>query len=139
MDIVVDTNVIRLYDAPADESFKDFFTWLKDKGSLAISQKLLNEYSGTGNRLLAALLNKLMQEGRHNPISNHALKAFKEDKHVKYTCNYSDIQHARLVFLSNRKKLVSFDNKLCADVNAFKKINGIQPAAERHPKKSFYE
>jgi hypothetical protein len=47
--------------------------------------------------------------------------------------------HARLVFLSTRKLLVSKDNRLVADVNAFRKISGVKPRATVVPTESFYE
>jgi hypothetical protein len=139
-DIIIDTNVIKLYDTPADPRYKELFTWLSERGALAMSMKLLNEWIGTGNRLLAPLVDRLIKEGRHNGISSAQLKAFtSEDKHYNYTCNKKDIDHARLVFLSDRKLLVAGDHKLRKDVNGFRKVSNIQPRAEQHPAPSFYK
>jgi hypothetical protein len=128
-DIVIDTNIARLFDAPADPKLKPLFVWLKDRGHLAVSQSLLNEYSRHGNRLLAILIRDLIDKKRLNRISNQALKDFLHDKHYKYCCNLEDIPHARTVFLSNRKILISFDINLCKDVNGFKKLNKIKAKA----------
>lgn len=132
-DIVIDTNVARLFDAPADEKLKTLFIWLVDKGWLAVSQHLLNEYSRQGNRLLAVLIRDLAERGRLNRIANAELKEFQSDKHFAYCCNNGDIKNARTVFLSRRKILVSFDGNLRKDVNGFKKIDGIQPRAFDYP------
>jgi hypothetical protein len=138
-DIVIDTNVMRLYDKPADKTFVDLFAWLGEKGTLTVSQKLINEYEGTGNRLLAGLIDRLTKSSRYNRINNSALKAFNEDRHYNYTCNGQDRWHARLVFLSIRKRLVSIDNRLVNDVNDFRRVSGIKPRATRSPPKNFYE
>src|SRR5437762_14387561 len=119
-DIVIDTNVIRLYDKPADPIFKALFKWLGEKGSLVVSQKLLIEYVGTGNILLAGLISQLIKKKRFIRVQNHALNSFTADRHYNYRCNPKDKWHARLVFLSPRKLLVSLDNNLVSDVNRFK-------------------
>lgn len=137
-DVVIDTNVIRLYDAPGDPKLKALFVWLSEHGALAVSQKLLKEYDGIGNRLLAPLINRLIAQQRFLRISNSELRAFTEDRHRIYTCNPKDQWHARLVFLSIRKLLVSHDNKLVNDVNNFKKVSGIKPRATKFPEPSFY-
>lgn len=128
-DVVVDTNIARLFDAPADPKLKPLFLWLRDRGHLTISRNLINEYSRQGNRLLAVLLNDLGEKKRLNRISNYDLKSFSDDKHFSYTCNVEDIYNARTVFLSFRKILVSFDSRLRTDVNSFRKIDGIKPRA----------
>lgn len=138
-DIVIDTQVMRLYDTPSDPNYKLLFTWLTNGcGKLAISHKLLNEYNGTTNRLIGVLLNKLSSEGRLIKISNAQLKSFTLDNHYQYTCNQKDVDHARLVFLSNRKKLVTHDQPLANDVNRFKKVNKVQPTAVKHPSHIYY-
>ena len=137
-DIVLDTNVIRLYDKPKDPVIAQLFAWLVSSGTLAVSQKLVNEYYGTGNRQVAALLLFLGREVRLQRISTSAISKFASDRHYQYTCNYKDRDHARLTFLSTRKKLVSFDGKLVKDVNGFRKVGGKQPAASKSPAADFY-
>lgn len=138
-DIVIDTNVIRLYDKPADPIFKALFKWLGQRGTLVVSQKLVVEYGGIGNKLLAGLINRLIAEKRFIRIDSEAIKNFVEDKRYNYTCNGKDVWHARLVFLSPRKLLVSFDDKLVNDVNGFKKVNGLKPHATKSPSANFYK
>lgn len=139
LDIVIDTNVMRLYDTPSDPTYKQLFAWVAKKGSLAVSQKLLVEYMGTTNEILAGLINHLTTEDRLIRINNHALKTYSLDKHYVYSCNRKDINHARLTFLSNRKKLVSLDNPLIKDVNSFPKVDGIKPEAKKRPNSNFYD
>ncbi len=138
-DIVIDTNVIRLYDTPADPRFKALFIWLSSSGTLSVSKKLLNEYFGTGNRLLAPLINRLIAGKRFVAIESSEIKAFTLDRHFRYTCNYKDRWHARLVFLTTRKRLVSFDIPLVKDVNRFRKVDGIKARACHVPVPDFYE
>lgn len=137
-DIVIDTQIMRLYDAPGDPKYKALFLWVATSGTLRISQKLLTEYFGTGNRLLGPLIDKLLREGRLQKTSTDSLKKFSLDKGFKYSCNNKDIWHAKLVFISHRKKLVSHDNNLRRDVNKFRKIDGIKPLAVKTPPPDFY-
>lgn len=137
-DIVIDNNVMCLYDKPKSANIKQMFHWLKEEGALTVSQKLIIEYVGSGNRLITALIDNLIRDGRYNRIPKKNLDAFNEDRHFKYTCNRKDRYHAKLVFLSHRKLLVSFDNKFLSDVNLFKKVNKIQPRATKSPDPAFY-
>lgn len=136
MDIVVDTDC---YVQKANPVFKRLFGWLRSQGTLTVSQKLITEYFRTDNRFIATLLNHLIREDRLIRVRTQELKAFKQDKHYKYTCNGQDRWHARLVFLSHGKRLVSLDNRLVNDVNKFKKVDGVKPRACRYPKRQFYE
>jgi hypothetical protein len=138
-DIVLDTNVMRLYDKPKDQIFVLLFKWLRTKGTLTMSRKMLNEYGGSGKQPIFVLINELQREGRYNLVTNQALQNFNADRHFNYTCNFKDRNHARLVFLSYRKLLVAFDDKLTEDVNKFKKIDGIKPKACQKPSPDFYE
>lgn len=135
-DVVVDTNIARLFDNPADAKLKPLFIWLRDKGHLAISRNLINEYSRHGNRLLAVLIHDLGEKKRLNRISNDKIKSFSADKHFSYCCNAEDVDNARTVFLSARKILVSFDQNLRKDVGNFKKIEGVKPQAFDYPPSS---
>ena len=138
-DIVIDANVMRLYDKPADPLFKQLFAWLASKGVLCVSPYLMREYQEAGNRDLAGLILMLIDAKRFDSIPKAKIDSFTDDKHYKYTCNFKDIRHARLVFLSARKRLVSFDKKLRDDVNGFRKVKRVQPSAVRTPDKSFYD
>ncbi|ACX96366.1 hypothetical protein Hneap_1536 [Halothiobacillus neapolitanus c2] len=140
--IVIDTCVIRLYDAPLDPKYCELFNWINTEGTLYISQKLLNEYVSTKNRnidILLAMLVKNEEKIRIVRISKNQINTFKIDKNFNYTCNNEDIDHSRLVFLSPRKKLISQDLKLISDINRFKKVDGIKPSATKHPDPAFYK
>lgn len=139
-DVVIDTQVMRLYDTPSDLSYKELFSWLvKGCGKLTVSQKLLVEYCGTQNILIGVLINQLQAEGRLIRIGNQQIAQIGVDKHYQYTCNNEDIDHARLVFLSNRKKLITHDQALAKDVNGFKKVNGVKPTAVKQPAQNYYQ
>lgn len=132
-DIIIDANVMRLYSEPKDKTIKDLFTWLFKDGSLALSQAILHEYNRHGNTLIFGLIQHLMKNNRIISIDNAHLKKFTSDSKYKYTCNPEDRDHAKLVFLSHRKKLISFDVKLVNDVNKFPKISKIKPTAINRP------
>lgn len=132
-DIVVDTNVMRLYDKPDDPIFVRLFTWINNNGALTVNQKLIMEYGRINNNQIMILLNKLNRVGRLNQITKTQLSAFTADRHFKYTCNGKDVVHARTVFISYRKRCIAFDKKLRADINAFKRVNKIKPCACRNP------
>ena len=133
-DIVVDANVMRLYDKPKDPSIVRLFTWIKNRGVLTVSQKLVNEYGNIGKPHIMTLLNELHRDGRLNTIYKSQLSAFTADRHFNYTCNSKDIVHARTVFLSHRKRCIAFDKKFRDVINGFKKVGGIKPCACRYPK-----
>lgn len=136
-DLVVDSCVMRLFDTPSDPNYQILFQWIKEVGTLCVSNPLINEYNRHGNQLVWALLNYLGTQNRLNKISNNDLKSFNLDKNFSYSCNGEDISHARLTFCSTRKKLVSFDGKLRDSVNGFKRVNGIKPKAVKTPSSDF--
>lgn len=137
MDVVIDSCVMRLYDTPGDPKLQFLFKWLYDTGTLCLSRPLLNEYNRHGNPLIASLLLYLGAQDRLAHIPNSVLKEFDLDKGYKYLCNKADIPHARLTFVSKRKRLVSFDDKLRESVSKFKKVNGIKPSATKSPDAKF--
>ena len=136
-DIVVDSCVMRLYDAPADPRLKHLFTWLYQEGTLCISLPLVHEYNRHGNPLVASLLNYLGAQNRLSKIEKQAILTYVGDARYRYTCNKTDIHHARLTFLSRRKRLVSFDHALVKDVNRFRSVDGIRPRATGQPDAEF--
>ena len=133
LDLVIDANVMRLYSEPKDLTIKKLFIWLYNDGSLAISHAMLNEYNRHGNKLIFGLIQHLTKNGRITSVTNDKIKNFTADKKIKYTCNPEDIEHAKLVFLSIRKKLISFDDKLVNDINSAPKISKIKPSASNRP------
>lgn len=137
-DMVIDSCVMRLYDQPKDARIRDLFVWLHGEGTLCVSRYLLSEYQRQGNTLVAALIDRLTRRGRFSCIGNAEINSYKRDRHYNYCCNGADRRHARVVFLSARKRLVSFDEKLRQDVNGFSKCDGIKPIAVAHPAPAFY-
>jgi hypothetical protein len=138
-DIVIDNNIMSLYDSPKDENIKMLFRWLREEGTLTASKNLIKEYRQSGNQKLVILINELNRKGRYLLITKSEIDSFKIDRHFNYTCNYKDREHAKLVFLSIRKRLIANDNKLVHDVNSFKKVNGIKPCACKNPQNCCYK
>ncbi len=128
-DIVIDANVMRLFDKPKDPHIKALFYWLRKSGTLKCNRLLISEYNRSSNQLIMTLINELVRDGRYKLIDNSSIKSFKLDNHFKYTCNKLDVSNARLVFLSNRKRLISFDKNLRNDINNFPKVGGIKPCS----------
>jgi hypothetical protein len=140
--IVIDTCVMTLYDTPMDPAYKELFQWVTETGTLVISNHLLHEYNRSGNQKIFVLIERLMRHEesiRLVKVSNDDIKSFKDDKKFNYQCNVEDIANARLVFISERKKIVTHDTKLTKDINKFKKINGIKPEAKKQPPSEFYK
>ena len=133
-DVVIDTNVMRLYDKPKDPIFIAFFHWLRTRGTLTASRKLISEYGGTQD-LIFVLINELARCGRYNLVSNAKIREFTQDRHFNYTCNPRDIPHVRLVLVSHRKRLIAFDKRLKNDVNSSPKVDGLKPCACSQPRK----
>lgn len=132
-DIVLDANVMRLYEKPNDPAFVALFMWVKKTGALTVSKKLVKEYGDAGKPQIMVLLNELGRDERLNHISNSQLSGFTADRHFHYKCNGKDVVHARTVFLSYRKRCISFDKRLRNDINRFKRVDGVQPCACRTP------
>tara|TARA_B100000315_G_C14374920_1_gene494727 strand:- start:196 stop:636 length:441 start_codon:yes stop_codon:yes gene_type:complete len=128
-DVVIDANIMCFFDKPNQPEILKLFKWLKTSGTLAVSRKLVNEYMGCSSRPILILINYLSRVGRYHLYSNKDIDAFKLDRHYNYTCNRKDISHARLVFLSFRKRLITSDRRLANDVNKFKRIKGIKACA----------
>lgn len=133
-DVVIDTTVMRLYDKPKDPVFITFFYWLRARGTLTASRKLISEYGGTRNDRIFVLINELTRDGRYNLVSKAKIGGFTQDRHFNYTCNRSDIPHVRLVMVSHRKRLIAFDKRLKNDVNSFPKVDGLKPCACSQPR-----
>jgi hypothetical protein len=144
---------MRLYSAPLDPKYLVLFKWLAASGELYISQKLVNEYIGTGNRNITVLLSQMLRNSTNNSnlpagrphvmpcmvkVSKKSIEGFTDDRRYNYTCNIEDQYHSKLVFLSPRKKLISQDKKIVSDVNRFKKVLGIKPEAQMKPDQNFY-
>ncbi len=138
-DIVIDVNVMCLYDTSSHNTYTKLFYWLREEGTLTVGPNLIKEYRRSGKKLIMILINELQRDDRYNLVDNSRINSFTDDRHFKYTCNFKDEEHARVVFLSYRKKLVTLDKRFKADVNNFKKIGGVKPCACSVPTPAFYE
>jgi hypothetical protein len=136
-DIVIDVTVMSKFGVAKDPKIIALFEWLATHGCLRTNEKLIGKYTGSCNYLIAGLINNLLKEGRHKPISTSDLKALKLPR-FRFTCGAEDQWHAKTVFLSERKKLVTFDNKFLTDINNFPLVNKIKPEATKSPDCAFY-
>lgn len=141
--IVVDNNIMSRYDAPIDPLYIDFFRWIHEEGVLVVSDYLLREYRESNNQnliVLLAFLDRNSGTERIIRIAKDEIDGYSEDRHFSYRCGGRDIPHARLTFLSPRKKLLSLDNNLVSDVNSFRKVGRprIKPAANSVLDPAFY-
>lgn len=130
-DIVVDTSVMRLFGRAKDQEFRDFFRWLKEDGTLTVSQYLLNEYYRVGSNDIWSFLNDLItfNRKRYNRIDRGRIDSI-DDKHFRYRCNTKDRVHVKLVMVSFRRLALSQDRRFVYDVNNFP---GYQAIAARKP------
>ncbi len=134
-DIVVDTNVIRLYGTALDPAFRQFFTWLFRRGVLAYSQKLLGEYGRLRSNEVAALINHLMTGRRLQKYDRQVIENI-NDRHFRYRSNHADRWHVRLVMCTNRRLCLSQDQRLVSDVNRFPRFKS---KAAVHPNQLKYQ
>ena len=122
-DIVVDTNVIRLYGVAGDPVFKTFFAWLRSNGILACSQKLLVEYHRSGSSLVAGLVADLLIARRLRKYSPSEIESIRHGRY-RFRSNRADHHHVKLVMRSCRRLCLSLDEDLRYDVNNFPGYGG---------------
>jgi len=141
-DIFIDADIANRFAKPPDESYRNLIKWLlkNDKGKpelnaiLMLSDKLIGEYKG-GNvgccnvNSIAAILNTVLIELRYVKLKNDDLKHFIKTHITKkiikdvITCNKKDWWHFPLVFYSDRKMAIVFDNKFRNDLLNFPKFS----------------
>ena len=99
--IVIDTCVMRLYNAPLDPKYMELFKWLTTSGELYITQKLINEYLGTQNRNVNILLTQLLRNSEESSASIYprAVKISKKILIVLLTTNDIIILATRKMFI----------------------------------------
>jgi hypothetical protein len=141
-DIVIDECVAKNFCNPMDQNYKDLVRWIDTRGVLAVSQKLIVGYNkATGQSPSASnivlLIGKLQRVGRLNLKTSRELKEFKFGRAAerRLLSNRKDWWHIKLVLLSDRRLLLSIDEKLCRDVNAYP---GYRATAARRPEKLSY-
>lgn len=130
-DIFIDNNIAKNFGNPQDPEYKKLQKWLMDnetepKSYLVVSNKLLAEYYRSVGQSyyqnsIPNIIDKLTREGRLIKISNEQIKEFKRQyftNKVKknFTCNKEDQEHIPVVLLSDRKYVLTLDQKFTFDL-----------------------
>jgi predicted nucleic acid-binding protein len=133
-DIFIDNNIAKNFGNPQDPEYKKLQKWLMDnetepKSYLVVSNKLLAEYYRSVGQSyyqnsIPSIIDKLTREGRLIKISNEQIKEFKRQyftNKVKknFTCNKEDQEHIPVVLLSDRKYVLTLDQKFTDDLLNF--------------------
>ena len=130
-DIFIDNNIAKNFGNPLDIEYKKLQNWLVDNPNayLVVSNKLLAEYYRSVGQSyyqnsIPSIIDKLTREGRLIKISNEQIKEFKRQyftNKVKknFTCNKEDQEHIPVVLLSDRKYVLTLDQKFIDDLLNF--------------------
>ena len=147
-DIFIDTNIAPKLVNPNCDGYSDYMElveWLfndENNGYLLVSQKLLNEYSSTGNNgVFNALINQLTISGRLARKESKEISKFKSKFFTKriinsLNSNREDWNHIALIMLSARKLAVSDDKNFREDIINFPRFNAV---AKQNPKDLNYK
>jgi hypothetical protein len=130
-DIFIDNNIAKNFGNPLDIEYKKLQNWLIDNPNayLVVSNKLLAEYYRSMGQSyyqnsIPSIIDKLTRDGRLIKISNEQIKKFKRQyfaNKVKknFTCNKEDQEHIPVVLLSDRKYVLTLDQKFTDDLENF--------------------
>jgi ABC-type methionine transport system ATPase subunit len=156
-DIFIDNNIASKFSNPQDEEYKKLTEWLmkfnqndiKNKDNyahLVVSKKLLQEYyhsamHAKSNTSIPVIIDKLQREGRLINISNQQIEDFKKNHFTKtiinkLRSNEEDRNHIPVVLLSDRKYVLTYDDKFSYDLQSFK---GFTVIVEKRPEKIPYD
>jgi len=145
LDIFIDTNRIQFFTNPVLPEYIKLISWLKEKGSLVLTNKLLTEYGGGCQHIsteenIMVLIDFLQQqeEDRINFITNSKLGEFKIKKKdfKNIRSKKSDIVHLKSVLISHRRLALTDDQNLTYDINNYPGYRGI---AKSNPNDLPYE
>ena len=130
-DIFIDNNIAKNFCNPLDPEYKNLIKWLMYDSTayLVVSQKLLVEYVGSTGQSpsltnITVIIDRLTRDGRIIKISNEEIKEFKRQNFTskiekKFTCNKEDQEHIPIVLLSDRKYVLTLDQKFTDDLLNF--------------------
>jgi hypothetical protein len=130
-DIFIDNNIAKDFCNPVEPEYKNLIKWLMYDSTayLVVSKKLLVEYFGSTSHSpsltnITIIIDKLQREGRLCTISNEQIKEFKRQYFTnkirkKFTCNKEDQEHIPVVLLSDRKYVLTLDQKFTCDLLNF--------------------
>jgi hypothetical protein len=139
-DIFIDTNIAKNFSNPVDTEYKKLIAWLLKLDSerteknayIVVSQKLISEYSrsSTGAKSLTniiVMISKMQKQGRRIFIENQKIKDFQNQYFTKTVLknlksNSEDREHIPVVFLSDRKYVLTLDENFTSDLLHFPKF-----------------
>ncbi len=141
-DIFIDNNVASKFSNPQDPEYIKLTKWLmffdskeenKDNfAHLVVSQKLLIEYfksskGATSSSSIPVIIDTLTREGRLIKFSVDEINTFKQvyfsKKVIKnFESNHQDWELLPIIFLSDRKFALSYDDKFTKDIESFPKF-----------------
>ena len=131
-DLFIDTNVsIKLNERPLQDAFRKLYIWLSESNDaeLVVSQKLRVEYcrSCGNNSSFALILAHLTKNGRLKQFSKNEIENFKHEyfKRVSFKSNREDQDLIPVVFLSDRKYVLTFDKYFKDDILNFSGFRNI--------------
>lgn len=140
-DIFIDTNIAKNFSNPVDSEYKKLIQWLMKNDSerpeknayIVVSQKLINEYSRSSTNAksltnITVIISKMQKQGRRIFINNQQIKDFDNQYFTKKVLknlqsNKEDQEHIPVVFLSDRKYVLTFDEKFSFDLTHFPKFS----------------
>jgi len=156
-DIFIDTNVASKFSNPQDKEYIKLTQWLilfdrDDAGNkdnyahLVVSRKLLVEYSrsainANSGTSIPAILDKLLRDGRLVSITKQQIRDFQIANYSKTVlrklkCNTEDRDLLPLVFLSDRKFALSYDDNFAHDLLNF---SGFTVVVKKRPEQIPYK
>ena len=147
-DIFIDANIANHFIGlvKVNPHYQNLINWLltmdednpDNNAYLVISNELRNEYNRAGNCThelsIVFIMDKMLRQGRINPISNSDIKNFCRScmtKRVRNSFTSDDQHHIPVVLLSNRKMILSDDTNFISDLLNFPKLGNSVIAARR--------
>jgi hypothetical protein len=139
-DIFIDNNIAKNFSYPMDSEYKKLIHWLlkydsekpENNAFIVVSQKLINEYARSSMyakslTTIAVILAKMQKQGRRIFITNQQIKDFQKEYFTKKVLknlksNDEDREHLPVVFLSDRKYVLTLDENFTHDVLHFPKF-----------------
>jgi len=140
-DIFIDNNIAKNFSYPIDNEYKKLINWLlkndleqpENNAFIVVSQKLINEYSRSSTNAksltnITIVISKMQKQGRRIFITNQQIKDFQNEYFTKKVLknlksNSEDREHIPLVFLSDRKYVLTLDEYFTNDLLHFPKFN----------------
>ncbi len=153
-DIFIDNNIAKNFSYPIDKEYKKLINWLlkndleqpEQNAYIVVSHKLINEYSRSSTSTkslttITVIISKMQKQGRRVFITNEQIKDFQKEYFTKKTLkklksNEEDREHIPVVFLSERKYVLTLDENFTYDLLHFPKFSA---TVEKRPENLPYD